>query len=185
MSGKQLPAFFRTMDKIKPIYDWTYKAFMFICKLLLIADILLTCVAVCARYIAQFTGIIIDSSWCEQIVLTCMIYMAVLSAALAIRKGSHIRMTAFDNSLPTIVIRILDLLADVAVMILAVIMIKYGMEGALKQWKNTYESILWLSRFWRYFPIPLAGIAMIVFELECIYNHIKVFFLPDDQKEAA
>lgn len=183
---KQLPGFFTTMDKLKPFYDWTYKIFMFICKILLIADILLATVAVIGRYVAQFTGIIIDTSWCEQIVLTCMIYMTVLSAALAIRKGTHIRMTALDSSLPPVAVKLLDLLADAAVVVLAVIMIKYGMEGANKQWKNIYESLPWLSRFWRYFPIPLAGIAMILFELECIYNHVKAFFLPDEQpKEVA
>ena len=183
MQEKQLPAFFRTMDKIKPVYDWAYKIFMFICKILLIADIVLTCIAVAARYIAA-TGLVLDTSWCEQIVLTCMIYMAVLSAALAIRKGSHIRMTALDASLPTNVVRVLDLVADIAVIVLAIVMIDYGFQGAFKQMKNNYESLVWLSRFWMYFPIPLAGIAMIVFELECVYNHVKAFFLPE-KKEVA
>ncbi len=27
-----------------------------------------------------------------------------------------------------------------------------------------------------YFPIPLAGIAMVVFEIEAVYNHIKEYF---------
>ena len=33
-----MPAFFRTLEKIKPVYDWAYKIMLFICKLLLIAD---------------------------------------------------------------------------------------------------------------------------------------------------
>ncbi len=32
----------------------------------------------------------------------------------------------------------------------------------------------WLSRFWMYFPVPLAGVAMIIFEIEALYNHIKM-----------
>ena len=47
--------------------------------------------------------------------------------------------------------------------------------------EGVYESIPWLSRFWMYFPVPLAGIAMIVFELEAVYNHIKSFFIPDGE----
>lgn len=183
---KSMPAIFRTVDKLEPFYAWVYKIFMFICKILLIADIVFTCVAVFARYLAQFTGIIINSSWCEEMVLTCMIYMAVLSAALAIRKGSHIRMTALDNNLPPVVVKVLDLVADIAVVILAIVMIDQGMTGALKQQSAFYDSLRTLSKFWMYFPIPLAGIAMILFELECIYNHIKAFFLPDaeEKKEA-
>jgi TRAP-type C4-dicarboxylate transport system permease small subunit len=39
--------------------------------------------------------------------------------------------------------------------------------------KGVYVSLPKLSRFWMYFPIPVAGLAMIIFELEAIYNHIK------------
>ena len=38
----------------------------------------------------------------------------VLSAALAIRRGAHIRMTAFDVYLPKIAVKVLDILADLA-----------------------------------------------------------------------
>ena len=46
-----MPKIFNTLDKIRPVYDWTYKIVMFICKLLLIADILITTMAVMGRYI--------------------------------------------------------------------------------------------------------------------------------------
>ena len=76
-----MPAIFEKIDKIKPAYDITYKVVMFICKILLIADILITSMSVAGRYIP----FIPDPAWSEEVVLTCMSYMAVLSAALAIR----------------------------------------------------------------------------------------------------
>lgn len=117
-----MPAFFRTLEKIRPLYDWTYKIIMFICKLLLIGDILITSWAVAGRYIPFIT----DPHWSEEIVLTFMVYMAVLSATLAIRKGAHIRMTAFDTYLPKKVLVVSDILADLAVMILGIILVVYG-----------------------------------------------------------
>ena len=180
---KKEPAIFSTIAKLEPVYDWMYKIFMFICKILLVADILLTCYAVIGRYVAYYTGYILDTSWSEQLILTCMIYMAVLSAALAIRKGSHIRMTALDSYLPKTLIKVLDVAADIAVIVLGVVMIVYGMDGAMRQMKNNYETIVWLSRFWMYFPIPLAGIAMIVFELECLFRDIRAFFTDEPKKE--
>ena len=90
-----MPAFFERVDKIKPVFDITYKIVLFVCKLLLIADILITTMSVIGRYIS----FIPDPAWSEEVVLTCMAYMAVLSAALAIRRGAHIRMTAFDRYL--------------------------------------------------------------------------------------
>ena len=101
-----MPAIFKTIDKIKPVFDIVYKITLVICKLLLIGDILITSMAVCGRYIP----FIPDPAWSEQVVLTFMSYMAVLSAALAIRRGAHIRMTAFDRFLPKKLIKFLDII---------------------------------------------------------------------------
>ena len=84
-----MPAFFTTLKKIKPVYDWTYKIIMFICKLLLIGDIVITSWAVAGRYIPFIT----DPHWSEEVVLTLMAYMAVLSATLAIRKRAPAKIT--------------------------------------------------------------------------------------------
>ncbi len=172
-------SFFKAVDKIKPLYDVTYKVMLLICKLLLIADILITSMSVLGRYVS----FIPDPAWSEEIVLTLMSYMAVLSAALAIRRGAHIRMTAFDVYLPKNVIRILDLVADAFVMGLAIVMLTVGWKYAMTIGsKGTYVSLPKLSRFWMYFPIPVAGLAMIIFELEAIYNHIKSFFVKEGEK---
>ena len=82
-----MPKFFQTVDKIKPAYDITYKIVLFICKLLLTADLVITSVCVVGRYVP----FVPDPAWSEEVVLTLMSYMAVLSAALAIRRNAHIR----------------------------------------------------------------------------------------------
>lgn len=173
-----MPSVFSALDRLRPIYDAVYQGVLFLCKLLLVADIAITSMAVAGRYIP----FIPDPSWSEEVVLTLMSYMAVLAAALAIRRGSHIRMTAFDKYLPARLLLVLDLLADVAVLALAVIMLVQGWSYASTLGsRGFYVSMPKLSRFWMYFPVPLAGAAMIIFELETIYNHIKLFF----GKEAA
>ena len=168
-----MPKVFTALEKVKPVYDITYKMVLFICKLLLIADILITTMAVCGRYIS----FIPDPAWSEEIVLTLMSYMAVLSAALAIRRGAHIRMTAFDRYLPKGLLKLTDILGDICICVLGIIMLTAGWKYASTiGGRGTYVSMPKLSRFWMYFPIPLAGIAMIIFELEAIYNHVKAFF---------
>ena len=154
----------------------TYRAVLFLCKLLLVVDILITSMAVAGRYIS----FIPDPAWSEEVVLTCMSYMAVLSAALAIRRGAHIRMTAFDRYLPAKMVKSLDIIADLAVLALAVIMITVGWKYATGIGsKGTYVSMPKVSRFWMYFPVPLAGVAMLVFEVEALYNHVKSFFVKE------
>lgn len=177
-----MPRIFHALDKIKPVYDIAEKIMMFICKILLIADILVTCYMVIGRY-ASF---IAAPVWGEQVVLTLMVYMAVLSATLAIRNNAHIRMTCFDPFLPKKLVMVLDLISDILVMILGFVMLKYGWTAAIKLGaRGFYDSLPWLSRFWMYFPVPLAGISMIIFEVEQLYQHIKAFFIKEEEEVAA
>lgn len=173
-----MPKIFKTLDKIRPAYDITYKVFMVICKVLLIADILLVSIAVLGRYVPFIPA----PAWAEEIVLTLMSYMAVLSAALAIRRGAHIRMTAFDKYLNPKLLKALDILSDLAVLALGLIFIVKGYTYAVTIGsRGNYISIPTLSIFWKYFPIPLAGVAMIVFEIEALYNHIKGIFVKEGE----
>lgn len=174
-----MPAIFARMDKLKPVYDIVDKCVMTLCKLLLIADILITCMAVTGRYVP----FIPDPAWSEEIVLTLMAYMTVLSAAIALRHGTHIRMTALDKYLPKALLRWLELLADVAVVAFAIVMLTSGFEVCSKMARASYTSIPSLSKFWQYFPVPLAGITMLIFELEVLYNHIKAFFIKDEKPD--
>ena len=164
---------------LRTLYDWTDKLIMFICKLLLIADVGITSMAVAGRYIS----FIPDPAWSEQIVLTLMVYMAVLSATLAIRRKAHIRMTSFDPYLPKGLVRFLDLIADVAVLALGVVMLIYGIQvcnSPLARF-GRYESLPQLSRVWMYLPVPIAGAGMIIFEIEQIFQDIESII----KKEAA
>ncbi len=167
-------AVFRVVDKIKPFYDHVDRVVLFICKMLLIIDLAITAMAVTGRYVS----FVPDPAWSEEVVLTCMAYMAVLSAALAIRRNDHIRMSAFDRYLPQKLLAILDLISDVAVMILGFVRIFVGWNYArILGSRGFYVSMPSISRFLMYFPVPLAGVAMVIFEIETLYNQIKKLVL--------
>jgi len=156
--------FLKACGKLEPLYAGVYKVVLTICKLLLIADILVTSWIVLARFVPAIPA----PNWGEEVILSLMVYMAVLSASLAIRRNAHIRMTLFDNKLPKKAIPFFDLFSDLLVLILALIMTIYGYQLA-SNIPGFYIAITWLPKFWQYFPIALAGLAMIFFELERIY----------------
>ncbi|MBQ7151900.1 MAG: TRAP transporter small permease [Synergistaceae bacterium] len=168
---------------IHKLFDWTDAFMMFLCKLLLIGDVAITSMAVAGRYIS----FIPDPAWSEQIVLTFMCYMAMLSATLAIRRRAHIRMTSFDKYLPEKLVIFLDVLADVAVLGLGIVMLYYGIKvcnSPLARF-GKYESLPQLSRVWMYLPIPIAGAGMAIFELEQIVSRFEKKEDKNDNKEAA
>lgn len=156
-------------EMIKKFYDSLYKFIMFICKLLLIADIAITSMAVAGRYIS----FIPDPAWSEEIVLTCMIYMALISAALAVQRGVHIRMTALDAYLPNLAVKLLDIFGDLVVLVFSLIMAIVGARYAANVGKNSmYTSLTWLSKFWLYIPVAIAGTAIALFQIEILIKHI-------------
>ena len=172
---------FDVLEKIEPVYEWTEKVLMFICKILLIADICITAYSVCGRLLHDYIPFLKDPSWTEEMVLTLMSYMAVLSAALAIRHKAHIRMDVFDPMLPKKVVNVSNVICDIGVLILGIIMLVEGWTYASTLGsRGFYVSMTWLSRFWMYFPIPLAGFFMIIFEIEAILTDLKAMF----EKEA-
>ena len=175
-----MPKIFEKLDKIRPVYDGAYKVIMFICKIFLIADILITSYAVLGRYIHQWIPFITDPKWSEEIVLTLMSYMAVLSAALAIRRNAHIRLSAFDRYINPTVLKVMDIIADIGVLALGIIMLVVGWKYATTMGARAkYISLPKLPKFWMYFPVPLAGAAMIIFEIEKIYEHVRTFWEKD------
>lgn len=176
-----MPGIFRVLEKIRPLYDWTDKLLMTICKLLLVADVVITSMAVAGRYVS----FIPDPAWSEQMVLTLMVYMAVLSATLAIRRRAHIRMTAFDHYLPKKLVQFLDLLSEIAVLALGAVMLIYGIKvcnSPLARF-GKYESLPQLSRVWMYLPIPLAGASMIIFELEQVFQRLETLLSNEKEVE--
>ena len=179
-----MPEFFRAVGIIlRPVYNLTDRIIMIVCKLLLIADVAITTMSVAGRYVEWIP----DPAWSEQMVLTLMVYMAVLSATLAIRKRAHIRMTAFDDYMPAKVVRTLDLISDIAVCALGIIMLVYGIKVCRSPLARfgRYESLPNLSRIWMYLPIPVAGASMIIFELEQIFLRLEDLFSDDEVEETA
>ncbi|MBQ9383910.1 MAG: TRAP transporter small permease [Ruminiclostridium sp.] len=176
-----MPAILQKLSVLRPVYDITYKVILFICKLLLIGDIIITVWAVAGRYIPFIS----DPSWSEELVLTMMVYMAVLSAALAIRKRGHIRMTAFDKYISKTALKISDLIADIGVLVLGAVLLIYGIMLCASPLSELgrYISLPGLSKFWQYMSIPTAGAGMIIFELEQIVLRIGAFYEKEEKTD--
>lgn len=171
-----MASFFKTMDKLKPGFDIAYNIILLACKVMLVLEVILAAIMVGGRYIFHN-----QPPWASELILTFMVYMTMLSAALALRRGAHIRMNAFDKYLPKLALELLDLLADVGIFVFAVIMIKEGWLFASTA-KGTYSSMPFLSKGFLYMPIPVAGVCTLVFQLETLYNQIKGFFVKEEKE---
>ena len=160
------------------ILNKLYRVVKIICQLFLIAEICITSMAVAGRYIP----FIPDPAWSEELTLTCMIYMAFIGASLAVRKKTHIRMTSLDRYMPVKLVQAIEIFDDLLVLIFSLMTVIEGFPYAINAGKAVYVSLPALSRFWLYAPVPFAGVAMSIFQLEGLVKDVRVF-LAKEAKE--
>ncbi len=145
---------------MKKFYDAVYWLFMSFCKIVFIASICITTFVVFCRYILHITP-----RWGEQAILLCMVYMALISASLAVRTDTHIRVMLIDYLLPTKAIDFLKAMSHFCIFAFSVFMIVYGiqftklMQASIMSGLGCKQSVLYAS-------VPIAGICMLLIQSE-------------------
>lgn len=152
------------MEKITKFFDCVYLVFMTVCKLFFIGMVVVTAYVVFGRFVLNNSP-----SWGEELSLLCMVYMSMISAALAIRKDTHIRMTIIDLFLPEKVVGFFKGLAQVMIFCFSWFMIIYGWQFA-KLMGESKMTGLRIKSMYLYLAIPIAGVALCLMEIERLIN---------------
>jgi len=173
-------AVFDKIDKAKPVFDAVYFVVLQLAKLFLATTVLIACLMVLGRYV----GFIPSFPWTEEVILTFMAYMTLLGAALAVRRSAHIRMVALDPFLNKTAIKVLDVIADLAIIYFSILLLTEGWTYASTiGGRGFFTSMPNVSLFWRFLPMPLGGLFMIFFSIEVTCNHIKAFFVKEGESK--
>lgn len=106
-------------------------------------------------------------SWSEQAALTLMIWFVTLAAAVGVREGFHIRITAVEDMVAPPVRKAMHVLADLVVGGIGAAMLFWGGDLVIRTWGHVIPS-LGLSRGFAYLGLPLAGGLIVLFALERI-----------------
>ena len=80
---------------MRAFFNAIYEAYLTFCRILFVIMIVITGYTVLGRLVLKSSP-----AWGEELVLMCMVYMALVSAALAIKTNSHIRISLLDYVLP-------------------------------------------------------------------------------------
>lgn len=145
---------------MKKFYDSVYWLFMSFCKIVFIISICVTSFVVFCRYILHTTP-----RWGEQAILLCMVYMALISASLAVRTDTHIRVMLIDYVLPEKVIRFLKAMSHFCIFVFSLFMIVYGIQFTVLM-KNSVMSGLGCKQSFLYASVPIAGVCMLLMQSE-------------------
>lgn len=152
------------MKWVTKFFDGVYFFFMTSCKLAFIAMVIITSYVVFNRFVIKNSLV-----WGEPVVLMCMVYMSLVSAALAIRNDTHIRMSVIDFIAPEKVLAIMSAVAHIFIFAFGLFMIVYGWQFSLLAGRNIITGV-GIRSMWLYLTCPFAGIAICLMEIERCIN---------------
>jgi TRAP-type C4-dicarboxylate transport system permease small subunit len=117
---------------------------------------------------AVFTRYVLNSaaSWPEPMAVLLTIWLTFFGAAACYRLRFHMNVSFFVALMPVTVQRAFNLLAELLMIAMALFMTVYGLKLVDATWLNTIADFPALSVGVTYLPIPLGGVALLLFVIE-------------------
>ncbi len=121
---------------------------------------------------AVFTRYVLNSaaSWPEPCAVLLTIVLTFFGAAACYRRRLHMNIGFFVGMLPGVLKRIADLIAELLIAAFALFMIIWGYRLVEATWYNEIADFPGLSVGLTYLPIPLGGVALLLFVIEHIFG---------------
>lgn len=101
--------------------DYLYRLVVVVNKIIFLIMVGSITAAVAGRFVFQKTP-----KWSEEIGILCLVWLCFLTAQMAVRDGTHIRMTIIELLLPRNIAKVLHVLAYVVIFFVNVLWIIYG-----------------------------------------------------------
>jgi TRAP-type C4-dicarboxylate transport system permease small subunit len=120
---------------------------------------------------AVFTRYVLNSaaSWPEPMAVLLTIVLTFVGAAAAYRLNLHMNVSYFADQLPARWRRLLDLVVQLLMGLIATFMIVWGARLVDVTWYNTIADFPFLSVGVTYLPIPVGGACLLLFIIERIF----------------
>ena len=120
---------------------------------------------------AVFTRYVLNSaaSWPEPLAILLTIVLTFIGAAAGYRLNLHMNISYFAERLPPRGQRMLDILVQLLMALIAVFMIVWGGRLVEVTWHNTIADFPFLSVGVTYLPIPVGGVCLLLFIVERIF----------------
>jgi TRAP-type C4-dicarboxylate transport system permease small subunit len=119
---------------------------------------------------AVFTRYVLNSaaSWPEPMAVLLTIVLTFIGAAAAYRLNLHMNVSYFADQLPDKFRKLLDLVVQLLMALIAIFMIVWGERLVEVTWHNTIADFPSLSVGVTYVPIPVGGVCLLLFVIERI-----------------
>jgi TRAP-type C4-dicarboxylate transport system permease small subunit len=136
--------------------DIFFRGIMILCKITLVIQVFACAVVFVGRYVLGDTP-----AWADPVAMLCMVWLCILSSALAVRTDSHLRITIIDPFLSRRRLLCLEVLASIVVLAVAVFLIVSGGQLTELATRNRITG-LGIATAWMTAVLPITGVAYII-----------------------
>jgi TRAP-type C4-dicarboxylate transport system permease small subunit len=144
--------------------EWLYIVCITITGVVMLVMVIIIPYGVFMRYVMNS-----PSSWPEPAGVLLMVVFSFLGGAAAYRARAHIAVSTFLNMLGDKNRARTELVAEIGMAIIAIFMIKWGIQLVQVTWYNTIAEFPDLSSGVTYMPIPVAGLVTLLFVIERLW----------------
>jgi TRAP-type C4-dicarboxylate transport system permease small subunit len=120
---------------------------------------------------AVFTRYVLNSaaSWPEPLAILLTIVLTFIGAAAAYRLNLHMSISYFADKLPPLPRRLLEIVVQLLMAMIALFMVIWGAKLVEVTWHNSIADFPFLSVGITYLPIPIGGLCLLLFIIERIF----------------
>lgn len=162
---------------LRSLLNGLNRALQILAALMLLAIVLIVLGNVFLRYFLH-----IGLGWTEEAARFLQIGMTFVAAAIAVKRWGHFQLLVIRNYLPKRCHRAIQFFAVFVVLLMSVILFRYGISIARISWFQASPTMGW-SMGYLYCMVPISGAIMFVFALEHLVNLIQGGNLPGHDEE--
>jgi TRAP-type C4-dicarboxylate transport system permease small subunit len=144
--------------------EWLYIACIGVAGVVMLVMTIIIPYGVFMRYVMNS-----PSSWPEPMGILLMVVFSFLGGAAAYRARAHIAVATLLNALGGTNRARMQLAAELGMAMIALFMIKWGVQLVQVTWHNTIAEFPFLSTGITYVPIPVAGLVTLLFVIERVW----------------
>ena len=141
-------------------------------NLLLVVTVAILVIPVTIQIVSRQTGLIPSWIWTEEMARFFFIWMIMIGSMVAIRDGSHFDVDLWPELAPR-ANALLKIVADLFVLVMALVFIWYGIRFVQFGWDQTSE-LAELPMAWIFTAWPLAGFTWLVFLGERFLANLRI-----------
>jgi TRAP-type C4-dicarboxylate transport system permease small subunit len=150
-------------------------------NMLLVVTVAVLVVPVAIQILSRYTQLIPSWIWTEEMARFLFIWMIMIGSMVGIRDGAHFDVDLWPELAPR-ANAVLRVVADVFVLVMALVFIWYGIRFVQFGWDQSSE-LAELPMVWIFIAWPIAGVTWVIFLGERFLANLRL--IAGSHKEAS